>query len=368
MAGQMIQMLTFHTRDDVLRFLQHHIPLPQLRTQPMPFRTFDHMKPEVLAHQAGSHSQQSQQHAAMRDSVGSPAAEQTPGIPVTPETTQKAKKGTTFPCAACKQKHVKCTHGIAKANNDHGSVQQPQLTAAPGGQTFSHHDPEVGSSGGDAQWVLSAHQEMLRQQAITQANVGMGYGRTSYQGVAQHHATGDIFTSQGYQQMELPTASGNYFHHHSTPSQMWSGNTTGGDLNALAAAAEQVTSHAAQTEQTFKPYSVHAGATPHADEQYNQETAPTEQPMEQYHNAMDFSHLLNSDAASGPTPENEQPEQRNPDAQLAGEVPSSGEHEIPIEEDEHTQQLNSELQNATEIEAKPKKKQSRRKKSEYLPL
>lgn len=360
MAGQMIQMLTFHSRDDVLRFLQHHVPLPQLKTEPPPFRSFSNLKSEEFTPQAASQLQQPQQHAALRDSGASPASEQTPGIPVTPETAQKAKKGAVSRCADCKQRHAKCTHGTA--DSDYDSVPQPHLAALSGVQA------SVGSSGGDPEWAFSRHREMLRQQAVAQANVGTGYGHTSFQGGAQHNVMGNIFTARGQQHMGVPTGGGKYFHRHSTPSQMWSVNTGGGDLNALAMAAEQLSSHASQTEQTFNPYSVHAGATHQANAQYNQDSAAPEQPTEQYHNAMDFAHLLNSDSALGPTPPNEHPEQLSTEPQVAAAILPSEEQELPedqTEQIEQTEQVNAELQDAAEIEVKSSKKRSSRKKSEY---
>lgn len=316
MAGRLTQMLTTHSREDVLALLKHHVPLPQAgsitRIAAPPYSASADIKSE------GTYLPQfanQQQHLQQVVTAASPPSTQALGVPVTPQTAQKVKRGSVLSCPDPNDEQVHAQTGTV--NGGRNSVLQPL-------------PPEEHSM----RWGWGRNQPIA-------------YSRMNSQDGAQHTITGDIYgdhaSPRNYQQPGVPTPAENGISYQVTPSQVWTLNTGDGDLNVLATAAAHVTSHGEETLETHDPVATTA-----------------QQPNEQYTNAMDFSHLLNSDSASGPSPPGEDDEERNGELQDDANVSLPRQQEVP---EEQTEQLNAELQNAAEVQ-QPKKR-SHRKRSEF---
>ncbi|KAI5363141.1 hypothetical protein Slin14017_G068220 [Septoria linicola] len=268
--NDLTRMLVDHTREDVLALLTQGVPLPSAigqfrpathpgttisgaQTGTVPIAMLSGVKPEGVSMVQNSLLQNVDHHSTTANppsSVTSPAMEQAGGIPVTPVTTGKPKKTAgSARCADCKTKHAKCPH-----------------------------------MGIEADKTGDAHVGRTAEQPGTSDHLGLA-------GQLQENFGADIFTERS-QFPASQSADRNARPEHTMQQQTWLLNTEVGDLNALANAAEQML---AQNEQATFNFG-DQGHSPAEGEQHEGTTNP-----------MDFSHLLNSDSASGPAQDEQAP-------------------------------------------------------------
>ncbi|GIZ41520.1 hypothetical protein CKM354_000482300 [Cercospora kikuchii] len=252
LVSEVTQLLQQHTRDDILALFLHSVPLP-----PSGSRHEGGNRPVNQMGQFRPSSSYASTKVSAQHVGPSPSAEQVARVPVTPITAKKAKKHTgQKPCADCKARHQRCRHTTADCER---SADAPALPESVDHATL---------------------QPALDQQLALDSGL-------------QQSQIEDVFTNQpmlsGAEQMgtipsglTLNAPAVEFVPQDTQQEQAWMLNTTVGDLNMLAEAAQQVNAQLGQTP-----------SNDHVQVQADVEIHPS---SEQF-NAMDFSQLLNSDSA-----------------------------------------------------------------------
>lgn len=250
--NEVTQLLQHHTRDDVLALFLHSIPLPpsagRLEGGNRPVNQMGAFRPSNSYASAKVSEQQL---------APSPSAEQVAPVPVTPITAKKAKKQTgQKPCADCKARHQRCKHTTV---NGERPADPPALPEPADHATLQ---PAL-----DQQLALEAglQQSQIEDVFTNQPMLSGGEQMGTISSALTLNAPAVGFVPPDIQQ-----------------EQTWMLNTTVGDLNMLAEAAQQVNTQLGK-----------APSNDHVQIQADVEVHPA---SEQF-NAMDFSQLLNSDSA-----------------------------------------------------------------------
>ncbi|PPJ50769.1 hypothetical protein CBER1_07484 [Cercospora berteroae] len=252
LVNEVTQLLQQHTRDDVLALFLHSVPLP-----PSGSRLEGGNRPVNRMMAFGPSGSYASAKVSEQQIASSPLVEQAARVPVTPITAKKAKKITgQKPCADCKARHQRCRHTTA-------DCERPADT------------PALPESADYATLQPALDQQLALESGLQQSQIeGVFTNQPMLSGAEQ---MGTIPSG-----LTLNAPAVGFVPQDTQQDQAWMLNTTVGDLNMLAEAAQQVNAQLGQTP-----------SNDHVQVQADVEIHPSSEKF----NAMDFSQLLNSDSA-----------------------------------------------------------------------